>query len=145
MKRLTALSVTVLASALAAIVPYPAANAEGAKLTLTVTDIAKHKGSLMIAVHDEAGYDGQPKAATALPVTGDTATASFEGLAPGEYAIKLFHDVDGDGEMDTNPFGLPAEPYGFSNNAKGQFGPAKWADAKFALGAGGGDQSISLK
>ena len=142
MNRLTAISTTVFASALLWALP---ARAEGAKLTLTVTDIANHKGNLMIAVHDEAGYDGQPVTATMKPVSGDTASATFEDLAPGQYAIKLFHDVDGDGEMDTNPFGLPTEPYGFSNNAKGQFGPAKWADAKFEVGAGGAEQTISLK
>ncbi len=140
MKRLAAFAVLALAGAIA----LPA-HAEGAKLTLTVTDIAKHEGSLMIAVHDEAGYDGQPKAATMVPVSGDSATASFEGLAPGAYAIKLFHDVDGDGEMDTNPFGLPTEPFGFSNNAKGQFGPAKWVDANFEVGADGAEHTISLK
>ena len=141
MKRLTAISAFILLGAATAL----PAHAEGAKLTLTVTDIANHKGALMIAVHDEAGYNGQPKAATILPVSSDSATASFEGLAPGKYAIKIFHDVDGDGEMDTNPFGLPTEPYGFSNNAKGQFGPAKWADANFEVGADGAAQSISLK
>ena len=30
-------------------------------------------------------------------------------------------------------FGIPSEDYGFSNNAKGTFGPPKYDDAKFNL------------
>ncbi len=144
MNRMTMLTACALTAGLAAAMAPPV-HAETAKLTLTVTDIANHKGALMIAVHNEANYDGQPVTATMTQVSGDTATATFDGLAPGKYAIKMFHDVDGDGEMDTNPFGIPTEPYGFSNNAAGQFGPAKWADAAFDVGAGGASHTISLK
>lgn len=114
-------------------VPQADAQTAGtAKLALTVTGIADAKGALMIAVYDQSGYDADsPVAQAAIPVTGQTAAHSFDGLKPGKYGIKMFHDVDGDGKMGTNPFGMPVEPYAFSNNAKGQFGPAKWQDAAF--------------
>lgn len=144
MKRFAALSFTFLVSGLATIVPYPMAHAEAAKLTLTVTDIANHEGTLMIAVHDEENYDGQPVAASMVPVSGGEVSTSFD-LEPGMYAIKMFHDVNDDGEMGTNPFGMPTEPFGFSNNAKGQFGPAKWEDAKFEVTDAGASQSVSLQ
>jgi uncharacterized protein (DUF2141 family) len=35
--------------------------------------------------------------------------------------------------MDTKLFGIPKEPYGFSNNAKGFMGPPSFEDAKFVL------------
>ena len=80
----------------------------------------------MVAVYDQAGYDADKQvAAHAIPVTGDTATATFD-LPAGQYGIKMFHDVDGDGKMGMNPFGMPTEPFAFSNNAPAQFGPAKW-------------------
>lgn len=121
------------------------AHAEPGKLTLAITDIAKPQGVLRIAVHTEAEYDGEPAATSILLVEGGTAEAVFEGLEPGEYAVKLFHDVDDDGRLDTNPFGIPTEPYAFSNNARGRFGPAKWDDAKFVLDAAGAEQTIRLK
>ena len=74
----------------------------------------------------------------------DTATTTFE-LPAGAYGIKLFHDVDGDGKMGTNPFGMPTEPFAFSNNAPAQFGPAKWDAAKFDVAAPAATQTISLQ
>jgi uncharacterized protein (DUF2141 family) len=56
----------------------------------------------------------------------------------------MFHDVNGDGRMNTNPFGIPTEPYAFSNNARGQFGPASWADAVFTVEAAETTQQINL-
>ena len=77
------------------------------------------------------------------PVSGETAS-HFKDLAPGRYAIKAFHDVNGDGKMATNPFGMPTEPFAFSNNAHGNMGPAKWADAAFEVKAGANTQTIDI-
>ena len=65
-------------------------------------------------------------------------------LTPGEYGIKLYHDVNGDGEMNTNPFGMPIEPFAFSNNAKGRFGPARWDAARFEVTEEGASQTIAI-
>jgi uncharacterized protein (DUF2141 family) len=144
MKRLPVLSSLLTAGGLlpaallGAVLLYPqAAMAEPAKaqLTLTVTNIKDHKGALMIAVFDQAGYDADKQvAATMIPVSGDTASGTIE-VPAGTYGIKLFHDVDGDGKMGMNPFGMPTEPYAFSNSAPAQFGPAKWDAAKFDVAA----------
>ncbi|WP_371514874.1 DUF2141 domain-containing protein [Brevundimonas denitrificans] len=58
--------------------------------------------------------------------------------------MRAFHDVNGDGEMNTNPFGMPTEPFGFSNNAVGNMGPASWARAHFAV-SGETRQTITLR
>jgi uncharacterized protein (DUF2141 family) len=44
-------------------------------------------------------------------------------LDPGQYAIILFHDENGNGKLDRNALGVPTEPYGFSNNVRGFLGP----------------------
>ena len=56
-------------------------------------------------------------------------TFRFEGLKAGRYAVAMYHDVDGDESLDTNMLGIPREPYGFSNNAVGRFGPPSFDDA----------------
>lgn len=38
----------------------------------------------------------------------------FEDIAPGRYAVRLFADLDGDGELDVSLRGIPQEPVGFS-------------------------------
>jgi len=53
------------------------------------------------------------------------------------------HDLNGNGELDTNFVGLPQEPYGFSNNATANFGPPKWNDIRFQLD-GNNQQIIDL-
>ena len=72
-------------------------------------------------------------------------TIAFADLEPGAYGIKMYHDINDDGDMNANPFGMPTEPYAFSNNAKGRFGPAKWADASFTVSSDGATQTITLK
>jgi uncharacterized protein (DUF2141 family) len=57
---------------------------------------------------------------------------TFKDLEKGTYAIKLFHDVNNNGKMDTNMFGIPQEGYGFSNNV-GKFGEPDFIDAAFAV------------
>lgn len=140
------LTVLVMAGAsfsAAAVAQNPAGN-----LTVNFTGIEEEQGAVMGVLFDsEAAYDGKGAPVRPIMVAANKAevAATFEGLAPGTYAIKLFHDVDGDGKMGTNPYGMPTEPFAFSNNAQGNMGPAKWADAKFEVKAGANVHNIIIK
>lgn len=57
----------------------------------------------------------------------------FENIKTGEYALQLFHDVNNDFKLQTNVMGIPTEPFAFSNNAKGKFGPPKFEQAAFEV------------
>ena len=131
---------------MAALTPASRA-AETSSLTVTFSGIKATTGAILFTVvNSEAAYGDKapPTAQAMLPVTANTATKVFEGLAPGRYAIKAFHDVNGDGKMGANPFGIPTEPFAFSNNAVGNMGPAKWADASFEVKAGANTHSITI-
>ena len=54
-------------------------------------------------------------------------------LPYGEYAVKVYHDENGNDELDTRMFGIPKERYGFSNNVKGAFGPPEYEEVRFNL------------
>ena len=129
--------------------PSPSvARAAAASLTIRFEGIETPKGQIMLSVFDNADAhdrNGAPVRVAAIPVEGKTAIASFEGLAPADYAIKAFHDVDGDRKMGTNPFGMPLEPYAFSNNAKVQGGPPLWDAARFPVAAGSNTIRITIK
>lgn len=58
-----------------------------------------------------------------IPVENKKATIRYTDLIPGNYSVEAFHDQNNNGKLDTNPFGIPREPYGFSNNVRGNFGP----------------------
>ena len=66
------------------------------------------------------------------------------GLQRGEYAVRVLHDKNGNGELDTNLVGMPREPWAMSNNAKGNFGPPSWTDVKFQVDDGTSQQNIEL-
>jgi uncharacterized protein (DUF2141 family) len=120
-----------------------AQSAEG--LTLDFTG-AQARGAIMVAVFDsEAAYNGgAPVRQLRLDAAAGELTARLDDLPTGEYALKVFHDIDGNGRMNTNPFGMPTEPYAFSNNAVGNMGPARWAQARFTV-SGAVVQSITLR
>ena len=65
--------------------------------------------------------------------------------APGTYAIKAYHDRNGNGRLDTGAFGAPVEPYGFSNDARGTFGPPPFTAATFTLPAAGTTVRFSVR
>jgi uncharacterized protein (DUF2141 family) len=130
-----------------AVVNAPHADAqEAGEVSVTFSGITAPKGALMIGLYDnEAAFaGGQPVGGYRLAVDGSTVSQSIKGLKPGRYAIKVFHDVDGDGRMNTNAFGIPTEPYAASNNAPSTMGPPKWADAVFEVGADGAVQTIVI-
>jgi uncharacterized protein (DUF2141 family) len=119
-----------------------------ATLTLSFTGIAETEGAVMGVLFDsEDAYNGKGAPVRQIMITADKADVATQlaGLKPGRYAIKSFHDIDGDHKMGTNPFGMPTEPFAFSNNAVGNMGPAKWTDAAFEVKAGDNAHSIEIK
>ena len=114
------------------------------RLTLTF-ETGAETGTIMVALYDaEAAYEGgaQTRAAQVNVAAGQH-EAVFD-LPVGAYGVKAFHDVNGNGKMDVNPFGMPTEPYAFSNNAVGNMGPAQWERARFEV-SGATAQTIRIR
>lgn len=139
---------TAIAMAAATFSSVAIAQDGAASLSLTFKGIETQQGAVMAVLFDsEDAYSGKGAPVRPIMIKADKAevAAQLAGLKPGRYAIKSFHDIDGDGKMGTNPFGMPIEPFAFSNNAVGNMGPAKWADAVFEIKAGTNSQSISFQ
>lgn len=103
-------------------------------LTLVVSGLENDEGNVKIALsNSKEDYTKKGKAyiAVSAEIKNKKAQWTFTDLPFGTYAIKTFHDENNDGELDTNFLGIPSEYYGFSNNARGSFGPASWEVAKF--------------
>ena len=124
-----------------------AASAHAGDLTVEVNIPAERQGAVRAAVFDKAeGFPrGTPlRTAVALPVQGK-ATLQFADLPAGDYALTAFLDENSNNKLDSNLFGLPTEPYGFSRNARSMAGPPPFADASFRVEDGAQQHTFDLK
>jgi len=115
-------------------------------LHIVVDNIQDAEGSIMLEIlAGEAEFAGERSATAALVQRAQSGSMKFatSNLAPGEYAVRVMHDVNGNNELDTNLLGIPKEPWAFSNNATGRMGPPKWQAVKFSL-QGNSTQTITL-
>ncbi len=103
-------------------------------LFVIVSNLKNNSGDVKIGLfNSEESFKGKSEKyrGSVLKIINNRAEWRIENIPYGEYAIKLFHDEDSDDEIDTNFLGIPKESYGFSNNAKGIFGPPSFEKAKF--------------
>ncbi|MBK7945863.1 MAG: DUF2141 domain-containing protein [Flavobacteriales bacterium] len=93
-------------------------------------------GKLMVAVcpSKEAYVTEKGCITKTLEASGAKLRAFFLTIPPGQHAIKVFHDANANGKLDTNWMGIPNEPYGFGNDARGSFGPPSFEDASVTIG-----------
>jgi uncharacterized protein (DUF2141 family) len=132
--------------AAAAVFTALAGHAMAAPVEVEVANVQSSTGKVYLAIFDQAGWDAyEPVAAKVIPVSPDGVSASFEGLAPGQYAIRIFQDVNANGELDLGQYRIPVEPYGFSNDAPVMMGPLSWKNAVFEVTGEGARQRITLR
>lgn len=100
------------------------------------------KGHLMIELADGEGQAIQQKKHV-ISEKG-TQRVFFEELKEGTYTIRAYWDENSNGKLDKGFFGEPTEKYGFSNDARGTFGPPDLQDQRFKV-VGLTKTSIRLK
>lgn len=121
-------------TALSPAAPVTTTSAQAPRLTLNFEPSTKI-GAVMVSLFDsEASYiAGRPVRQVRVKIASGERSATFADLPVGTYAVKAFHDVNGDGRMNANPFGVPIEPVAFSNNAPVNMGPASWDRASVVV------------
>jgi uncharacterized protein (DUF2141 family) len=118
-------------------------------LTLNILNIKANKGIIQVLIFKSS--DGFPEEVNkavkslSIPVKNFSATVVIQDLSPGNYAVSLFHDEDGDGKLKKNSVGLPIEKYGFSNNPTLFFGPPSFSKCAFKVNSSPVLIEISLK
>jgi uncharacterized protein (DUF2141 family) len=100
-------------------------------------NVASDEGVLVVALLDSAEQyaagDEFFRSDPSVPIRDGKASVTFERVPYGTYAVKVFHDENSNGELDTNFVGFPTEGFGFSNDAMGSFGPPDFEDAAFVV------------
>ena len=107
---------------------------ETIELTIEVTITKHQKGDILVALYNnKEDYMKKTYKSAKVTVKKGKAILKFKGIEKGNYAFSLFHDVNSNEKLDKNFFGIPKEPYAFSNNEKGSFGPPKYKKAMFTV------------
>ena len=112
-------------------------------LTIEVASFENTKGVLRVCVTDQKD-DFLKSCAFSKIVTveDDTVSLKIENIEKGNYAVSVYHDENNNGILETGGvFGIPVEPYGFSNNPTMTFGPS-FKKSVFKMTS---DKNISIK
>ncbi|WP_428375131.1 DUF2141 domain-containing protein [Lichenicoccus sp.] len=80
-----------------------------------------------------------------VPLSTTQAEACFAVSAAGTYAVAIYHDENDNHHFDRNFLGLPAEGYGFSNNAAPLFAPPRFDAVKITVHPGINRIAIRLR
>ena len=84
------------------------------------------------------------KAAIKRTVPAGSRPLLLAGLAPGRYAVTLFHDENNNQRLDTL-LGIPREGFGFSRNPVVRFGAPKFRQVDIQLAPGINRQTLRLQ
>ena len=113
------------------------AEPETGSLVVTFTGFSSADGKLAISIWDsEEIFLSKSKApfrSANLAIIQPNTQWTVESLPYGKYAISVYQDENNNNDLDTNFFGVPDEPYGFSNNVQGSFGPPSFEQASFIM------------
>ena len=90
---------------------------------------------------------GKPAVRVTATIHAGKATLVFARLPYADYAVTVFHDENGNGELDHNFLHMPAEPLGFSNGFSLSLlsGLPSFEKLRFALGAEAKPVEITVK
>jgi uncharacterized protein (DUF2141 family) len=135
----------ILAIVLAASLPWLASVAQEQPprldgIHVEISRLRNDKGQVLCSLFSSAAdfpkKNDKAVAHAKSDITHGKAACDFASVAPGTYAVSVFHDENSNGKMDTNLVGMPREGVGASNNPKPRFGPPKFDAAAFRFSGG---------
>lgn len=137
---------TATALLLAQLAEGPPQPMSSGSLVIQVVNGVPDRGAVLIAVFEAPeAYEARSPAlrSVVLPVdaTGDVSWR-LDDLPPGSYAAVAYQDLNDNRLLDKGRFGIPKEPYGFTNSPKTAFGPPPFEQARFAYG--GADEQVDI-
>ena len=116
-------------------------------LIMALEGLRSTKGQILVCVTRVPRYfpdcsDDPDKRHFAVAARGGAVTIG--NVTPGDYAIAIVHDENGNGKLDTFA-GIPREGVGFSRNPVLRFGAPSFRSASFAVAGAPVEQDIRLK
>lgn len=127
---------------------HPSCTGAPHEVRVIIKDVKKSVGLITAELYrnDEAGFLSKAGREVRVRVAARAPVTEFCLHAPdaANYAMAVYHDKNANQKFDKGPLGLPAEPYGISNNPAIRFSPPHLADALFDVAGDGTSVEILL-
>ncbi len=113
-------------------------------LNIIVSEFESYNGVLRVCITDnKADFLESCLYSKSILIDNNFIEIEFKNLKMGVYAVSVYQDENSNGVLETDGlFGLPSEPFGFSNNTSIAFGPPSFKKSSFNLKA---DKTINIK
>lgn len=116
---------------------------------IAVNGASSDKGTIRIAIYDKPeGFNDVNKAIfrKSVRVEGGSGYCPMliESL-PARFAVAAYHDANDNGVLDSNYLNIPQESYGFTNRARGLFGPPPYQDAQMDCPPPGTELRVEIR
>ena len=109
-----------------------AGSASAASIEVRVQGVTA-KGKVLVAVCDKTTFLKDCAYSGSAPAKAGETVVTVDGMPTGSWAVLSYQDENDNGKLDRNVLGIPKEPYAFSRDARGRFGPPSFEDAAFEL------------
>ncbi|PHI21543.1 hypothetical protein CEQ90_01645 [Lewinellaceae bacterium SD302] len=118
-------------------------------IALKLTSTAPGKGVIRLAVFDDADALAREE-----PVSGQVIELvknklpiqlKLSDLPEGDFAIAAYHDLNNDGKLNRNFFGVPSEPYAFSGVPASKWRAPEWEEVIVSGDRRKAELSLELK
>lgn len=115
------------------------------ELTVKVTGVRGASGVVYVALQTRDGFmkSGAASGAFARPSGGDL-TLRIREVPPGEYAVAVLHDTDGDRRMKQGAGGISSEGWGLSRGEQLRRKPT-FDDVKILVPPGGAELTVRMQ
>ena len=127
---------------LAGAAPPPAAD-----LSVNLAGLRSGKGVVRVCLTQSSARFMKCRetgAATLNVPAAKAAQLSLAKLRPGNYALLVIHDENGNGKLDMT-LGIPREGFGFSNNPAIHMRPPRLNEVRFSLAPGHSAQTVRMR
>lgn len=122
--------------------------ADSIPVIIRITGLKPQPANVLIAIFDSAEAFPKPELRKHTEVVAATETTLEHTLLLEQnkpLAIAVIQDLDGNRGLTRNIFGIPTEPYGFSNNARGLTGPPDFQKVMFIVDQNSGPIEIEVR
>jgi uncharacterized protein (DUF2141 family) len=109
-------------------------SATGANVTIALKSVAASPHKVYISLQKQDEFL-QPKGSYGDMIVlayGGTKDVVIPNVAPGDYAVSVWHDTNGDGKFTMDAFGMPADGWGMYQGEKLR-GMPTWDAVKFTV------------